>query len=126
VLAVGALDGKDGVFVLDARTGAVEEHVSAWPYQVTRGPEVADLDGDGSLDWVVSVHGMAEGTRGGGFLVFSGGGTAGGAFPAQPPVPAPGPDLGNGTGPAPPSEPRPPRPPGQGGVLRLLPLHLFG
>lgn len=134
VLAVGVSQGRDGLFVLDARTGEVQAHASAWPYRVQRGPEVEDLDGDGRAEWVVSVGAMAEGTLGGGFLVFDGQGREGVA--PLPPDPAPAPprreapeddeadeDEGDDApGNRPERDPPRPRGRGLGGLLRAIGL----
>ena len=69
VLAIGfASSGEDGVWYLDARTGAKEGHVgvgSGWT--VLRGPVLGDLDGTDRIGWAISVH---SSSRGGAYVVF--------------------------------------------------------
>lgn len=55
VLANGPGEGHDGVWYLDSRTGAKEAFVDAYPYQLQRGPIVADLAGNGKMQWVAPV-----------------------------------------------------------------------
>ena len=57
VLAVGMSGGMDGVWYLDARTGAKEAHVAVGhDWTVLRGPVLGDLDGSGRLGWAISIH----------------------------------------------------------------------
>ena len=58
VIAVGmGSGGMDGVWYLDARTGAKEAHVGVGhDWTVLRGPVLGDLDGSGRLGWAISIH----------------------------------------------------------------------
>jgi hypothetical protein len=68
VLAIGyASSGSDGIWYLDAGTGAKETHVPASGWTVLRGPVVADFDKDGDIDWAIPVH---SSSKGGGFRFY--------------------------------------------------------
>lgn len=126
VLAIGTRDGRDGLWVLDAATGTAEEHVAFWPWKSVRGPEVGDLDGDGTMEYVVSVHANGPDTEGGAFLVFRGApGTPGTAPPGIEEPAAPLPDEPAPDQPSPdpsPPRPSPPQRSGLGGLLRVIGL----
>ncbi|HEX2021821.1 MAG TPA: VCBS repeat-containing protein, partial [Candidatus Thermoplasmatota archaeon] len=67
VLAIGRNGGDDGVWYLDARTGAKEAHVSSGGWTALRAPVVGDLDGSGRISWALPIH---DGARGGGFRFY--------------------------------------------------------
>lgn len=67
VLAIGGSSGKDGIWYLDARTGAREAHVAVGDWTVLRGPVAGDLDGSGKTSWAVPLHRTANG---GAFKVY--------------------------------------------------------
>ena len=69
VLAVGPNGGADGVWYLDLRTGAKEQHVSVGSgWQALRGAFAGDLLGDGRTSWAVSID--RTGSSEGGFKIF--------------------------------------------------------
>jgi hypothetical protein len=53
--------GRDGMWYLDAATGAKEAHVETYPWKVMRAPILADLWNTTTMQWVVPVAGQAEG-----------------------------------------------------------------
>ncbi|HJQ93274.1 MAG TPA: VCBS repeat-containing protein, partial [Candidatus Thermoplasmatota archaeon] len=55
ILATGPNGGHEGIWYLNTATGAKETFVDAYPWQVTRGPIVADLRGDGRMQFVLEV-----------------------------------------------------------------------
>jgi hypothetical protein len=99
VLANGPGSGGDGIWYLDARTGAKETFVGTTSWKVARAPVVADLWGTGTMQWVVEV-GPADSTNvGGGILVYDTHAPYSAAWPhlpdpslaaAPPPPPPPG------------------------------------
>lgn len=93
VLANGPSGGNDGIWYLNSRTGAKEAFVSTWPWKVTRGPVVADLYGDGTMQWVVPVYAFGSGSSGGAIQVYDTGQRFNSAWPHLPT-----PELGSGGG----------------------------
>lgn len=93
VLANGPNAGHDGIWYLDSRTGAKESFVDAYPYQVSRGPVVADLWNTGTMQFVVEA--------GSAILVFDTHVAYDSAWPHLPYV------TRNPTGPPPPTLPPP-------------------
>ncbi len=67
VISIGRGGSTDGVWYLDAKTGAKKEHVSAGSWTALRGPVFGDFDGTGDLDWALPVNTAA---KGGGFRVY--------------------------------------------------------
>ena len=68
VLAIGWGPSGDGVWSLDLRTGAKEQHVgvgSGWI--ALRGPVAGNLGGDGKTWWAISIY---DSTLGGAYKVF--------------------------------------------------------
>jgi hypothetical protein len=56
VLATGPNSaGHEGIWYLDSRTGAQESFVDVYPWQVERGPVVADLGGTGTMQWILEA-----------------------------------------------------------------------
>lgn len=55
VLANGPSQGKDGVWYLNAKTGAKETFVSASPWKVSRGPVISDFWKTNTMQWVIPV-----------------------------------------------------------------------
>ena len=104
VLAIGYGPSGDGVWYLDLRTGAKEQHVGVGDWTALRGPFAGNLGGDGKTWWAISIH---DSTKGGGYKVFRtdaacnvafggweypnpcGGGNDGGTPPPPPPPPPP-------------------------------------
>lgn len=84
VLATGPSGSQEGIWFLDSKTGAKETFVSAWPWKVTRGPVVADLWGDGSMQWVLPVYAYGSGTSGGAIQVYDTGVPYDAAWPHLP------------------------------------------
>ncbi len=66
VLAIGTANGHDGVWYVNSRTGAFEQHVDT-AYGALRGPVIGDFDGSGKLSWALSIH---SSSAGGGFQFF--------------------------------------------------------
>lgn len=56
VLANGPRDGYDGLWRLDAATGASEAFLPVWPWKVQRAPVVADIFGRGTMQLVIAVE----------------------------------------------------------------------
>ncbi|MCA1813019.1 MAG: VCBS repeat-containing protein, partial [Halobacteriales archaeon] len=103
MLVNGVDQGHDGVWVLDAASGAPREHWSTWPWKTMRGPELGDLDRDGHMEVVVSVAAESRPSHGGAFVVFRvqglgalPAGTSTAQTPAATPAGLPGPG-GNAT-----------------------------
>lgn len=69
VLANGPNGPYDGIWYLDSRNGAKESFVSTDPYNVARGPIVADLWNTGKMQWLVP-GGPSDGGSSGAILVF--------------------------------------------------------
>ena len=68
VLAIGFGPSGDGVWYLDARTGAKEAHVGVGSdWTALRGPIIGDMDGSGKLSWAISIH---DSDMGGAYKVF--------------------------------------------------------
>jgi hypothetical protein len=55
ILATGPNGSHEGIWSLNVATGAKEAFVDAYPWMVTRGPIVADLAGDGTMQFVLEV-----------------------------------------------------------------------
>ncbi len=91
VLANGPKDGSDGIWYLDANTGEKETFVDISPYKVQRAPVVADLYGDGTMQWVVQVAPNSQDAGGHGVLVYDTGQAYDAAWPH-----VPYPTLGDG------------------------------
>lgn len=91
VLANGpAASGHDGIWYLDGQNGSKEAFVDLYPYQAQRGPIVADLAGDGGMDWVIPVSSFT-GQGGDAILVYDTGVLYSSKWPHLPyPQPAPG------------------------------------
>lgn len=86
VVANGARLGLDGLWALDAATGKPEAFVPVAPWKVARGPVLADLGGDGTMQLLLSV--VAEGTpERGSLLVFDLGVAWRAPWPGAPPGP---------------------------------------
>ncbi|MFA5862595.1 MAG: VCBS repeat-containing protein [Candidatus Thermoplasmatota archaeon] len=100
VLAIGTRNGSPGVWYLNARTGALEQHVNT-QRGALRGPVLGDLDGSGKLGWAISIHSPSEGGGfqffrtdapcAGPFLSWQGERNCGGAGAPPPPPPPPTP-----------------------------------
>ncbi|HEV8361530.1 MAG TPA: FG-GAP-like repeat-containing protein [Candidatus Thermoplasmatota archaeon] len=85
VLANGALEGRDGLWALDARTGEPRAFLSADPWKVQRGPALVDLFGRGTTQLLLSVVPADEpGT--GAILVYDLGAVADAPWPGHPPL----------------------------------------
>lgn len=57
VLAIGpSSSGAQGVWYLDARTGARETFVPTAGFEPVRAPVVGDFDGDGTMEWAISAR----------------------------------------------------------------------
>ncbi len=71
VLANGPSNGggEDGIWYLDAETGATKEFISLHPWKVQRAPILADLWGSGTMQWVVQAA-PQTGDAGHGVLVY--------------------------------------------------------
>jgi len=82
VLANGPSGGNDGIWYLNSRTGAKEAFVSASPWKLTRGPVVANLWGEGTMQWVVPVQSLDD-TQGA-VLVYNTGVAYNAAWPHLP------------------------------------------
>ncbi|MEK6975388.1 MAG: VCBS repeat-containing protein [Candidatus Thermoplasmatota archaeon] len=84
MLASSPGPGGDGLYYLDTRTGAKEAFVSLHPWKLMRAPVVADLYGDGKMQWVAQVA-AADSTAGGpGILVYSTGSNYNSVWPHLP------------------------------------------
>ncbi|HUR25464.1 MAG TPA: VCBS repeat-containing protein [Candidatus Thermoplasmatota archaeon] len=59
ILATGPGNGHEGIWYINSATGAKETFVDAYPWQVTRGPVIADLRGDGRMQFVLETGPMA-------------------------------------------------------------------
>jgi hypothetical protein len=55
VLANGPDGRSDGIWYLDARNGALDAFVAAFPWKVARGAVVADLWNTGSMQWIIGA-----------------------------------------------------------------------
>jgi hypothetical protein len=56
ILATGPnTNGHEGIFYLDIGTGAKKTFVDAYPWMVARGPVIADLAGNGHMQWILEV-----------------------------------------------------------------------
>ena len=93
MLANGPSNGQDGIWYLNTNTGAKEAFVSVHPWKVMRAPLVADLHGDGRMDWVVQVAAATSAAGGPGILVYDAGVPYSAAWPGLP-----SPARGTGTG----------------------------
>ncbi len=68
ILAIGfAPGGADGIWFLDAATGAKEQHVPNPGWTSLRGPVAGNFDKGNDLEWAVPIH---DTPRGGGFRVY--------------------------------------------------------
>ncbi|HWH08673.1 MAG TPA: VCBS repeat-containing protein, partial [Candidatus Thermoplasmatota archaeon] len=67
VLAIGWGPSGDGVWYLDLRTGAKEQHVGVGSWTALRGPIAGNLGGDGKTWWAISIH---SSSKGGAYKVF--------------------------------------------------------
>ncbi|HJQ93925.1 MAG TPA: VCBS repeat-containing protein [Candidatus Thermoplasmatota archaeon] len=60
ILAAGPnAQGHEGIWAIDSETGSPETFIDAYPWQVTRGPIVADLRGDGRMQLILETGPMA-------------------------------------------------------------------
>jgi hypothetical protein len=89
-------NGHDGIWYLDTRTGAKESWVDLYPFKVNRAPVVADLYGNGRMQWVLEVAPFASGVGAHGIVVYDTGSPYSSAWPHLPYPP-----KGSGTGPTP-------------------------
>lgn len=69
VLVNGPRSGRDGLWAFDARTGRAERFLPVAPWKVERGPQLADLWGQGTIQLLLSVRPVDDARRGG-ILVF--------------------------------------------------------
>ncbi len=70
LLVKAPVQGKDGLWRLDAETGGAEGFLSTSPWKVLRAPEPVDLDGDGSMELVFPVRHTDESLDRGAVLVY--------------------------------------------------------
>jgi hypothetical protein len=87
-------NGHDGIWYLDTRTGAKESWVDLYPYKLNRAPILADLYGDGRMQWVAQVASFAAGGAHG-LLIYDTGSPYSSAWPHLPYPPR---GTGTGTG----------------------------
>lgn len=85
-------NGHDGIWYLDTRTGAKETWIDLYPYKLNRAPIVADLYGNGRMQWVAQVSAFAAGGAHG-LLIYDTGSPYNSAWPHLPYPP-----KGTGTG----------------------------
>jgi hypothetical protein len=77
-------NGHDGVWYLDSNTGAKETWIDLYPYKLNRAPVVADLYGNGRMQWVAEVAPFASGVGTNGLLVYDTGSPYNSAWPHLP------------------------------------------
>lgn len=83
MLASGPNGGRDGIWYLDTRTGAKEAWVDLFPYKLNRAPVVADLYGNGRMQWVAQVSAYSSGGSHG-ILIYDTGSPYNSAWPHLP------------------------------------------
>lgn len=81
-------NGHDGIWYLSAGNGAKETFIDTYPYKVNRGAVVADLHGNGRMQWIVQVASFATGGAHG-LLVYDTGVGYSSAWPHMPYVSQP-------------------------------------
>lgn len=86
-------NGHDGVWYLDTRNGAKEAWIDLYPYKLNRAPVVADLYGNGRMQWVAEVAPLWSGTGAHGIVIYDTGSPYSSAWPHMPYPP-----RGTGTG----------------------------
>jgi hypothetical protein len=77
-------NGHDGIWYLDTRTGAKESWVDLYPFKVNRAPVVADLYGNGRMQWVLEVAPSSSGVGSHGIVVYDTGSPYSSAWPHLP------------------------------------------
>lgn len=76
-------NGHDGIWYLNSKTGAKEAWVSLYPHKLNRAPVVADLYGNGRMQWVAQVSPYASGA-GHGLVIYDTGSPYSSAWPHLP------------------------------------------
>jgi heme/copper-type cytochrome/quinol oxidase subunit 2 len=97
VLANGPNGGHDGIWLLSAATGAKESFVDLYPWMMSRGPVVYDMDGDGGMQLIVEAGPMAT-SAGPAVMLYDTGAAYSALWPHLP-------ENGPGTPPPPPPPP---------------------
>lgn len=77
-------DGWDAIWYLDAHNGGEEEAVSLYPWNAQRAPVVADLWGEGTMQWVIAASPSTADAGGHAILVYDTGQPYQATWPAPP------------------------------------------